>query len=486
VAITLRVGNRLTHIEGASRSGIRALDAATSYRVAGFMYAPSYKRGFWDGREKLLTFNQKRGYSFPTGLLVDALACISDQGLRANVLDQRRLHSVRRKLVWNTELTLRPYQREAVRAVMMGDPMFIGTGSIKMPARSGKTRTAAYIIRLLGVRTLFIVPSQMLLRQTHKVLSEAFTSENIGIIGDSECDIQFITVATIQTLALWRGRKKQGDKPKVPPDPRYTELIENTDCVLFDEVHHVSGGGEWHKAFHDFDARFKIGMSATLFLDNSKEQERGIIWAKATCGGVRIDVSESRLIQEGYLMKQNVRLFTVRRPDLNGKRWSQSLRRKAITCNVHRNTKIAMLAKKFNDKGFKTVIVSNRLEQIAILCEMMDDRGIRFETVTGADNRYQRDEKVEGFVDGEYHVLIGTVLGEGIDIPAIEVVINAEGGEDLKNVIQRMRNLTMLESKRTAILVDFLDETNEYFRKHSKARLEAYQSQQDFSVEVVS
>ena len=36
-----------------------------------------------------------------------------------------------------------------------------------------------------------------------------------------------------------------------------------------------------------------------------------------------------------------------------------------------------------------------------------------------------------------------------------------------------------------AVLIDFMDETNDYFLKHSKARLEAYRAEPSFNVKVI-
>ena len=82
-------------------------------------------------------------------------------------------------------------------------------------------------------------------------------------------------------------------------------------------------------------------------------------------------------------------------------------------------------------------------------------------------------------------VLLGNVLSEGIDLPCVNVVINAEGGKDDKVTVQRQRNLTIADGKTEAIFVDFLDETNPHLLKHSKARRKMYESESEFEVEVV-
>lgn len=486
--ITLTVTNRQVTIDGAPRSIIRALEQVTSYRVAGFMFAPSFKRGFWDGKEHLLTHSDKHGYQVPAGLLEDVTNELTKLEFDYKIVNKRRLHSERIAYRWNTDIKPRLYQKEAIRSItkdLIGQTLF-GNGILKMAIRSGKTKTAAKVIHILGCRTVFIVPSIMLLYQTKAVLSHAFPDEYIGQIGDGQWDVGDITVSTIQTLTQARGRRKDGDKPKVPRRPEYTELIQTTDFAVFDEAHHITGQGEWHKTFHDFDAMFKMGLSATAYLDNASEQERGIIWLKATCGPMRIDIGMSRLVDEGWLMKQNVRIFTINQPNnLKDMKWSQTLRDKAIISNKHRNNKIAAIAQNMARK-MKVLIVCNRLDQIKHISEMLWDRGVEHHIIVGPTKRATRNEYMDEFTNGDVNVIIGTVLSEGIDIPEAEVVINAEGGKDVKGTIQRMRNMTISEGKNLALLIDFWDTMNPYFLKHSKARLETYRSEESFDVEMVA
>jgi superfamily II DNA or RNA helicase len=476
--VSLLLDNRLLYVRGASRATIRAIEDITSYRVAGFMFAPSFKAKRWDGKEHLLCYSTKRGYHAPVGLATDICRLLNERGERYRVRFQTRLKHRRRRLAWNPEVGLRGYQLEAVDAIL-GKPV-PGSGILKMPIRSGKTRTAARLIWRIGRPALFIVPSQMLLHQTYAALVDALPRCGIGRVGDSEYDPDYITVATIHTLARMRG--KRGERK---PDPKYKGLMGQFDLVIFDECHHIRGESGWRKVMADADARFKVGLSATAYLDNESENERGIIWLKATCGPIRVDISVSRLVEEGHLMRQNVKMYRVTKPDRNGLKWSATLQRSCIVENRHRNRLIARLAHLHASFGMKIIIIARLLDHIAAICDAMDDRGLEYRTITGRDSSATREELVGGLVDGEYPVLIGTVLGEGIDIPSVECVINAEGGSDIKSATQRQRNLTVATGKHQAIFIDFYDDTNEYFRKHSEARLEVYRSEDAYSVEVI-
>src|SRR6185503_11986821 len=109
-----------------------------------------------------------------------------------------------------------------------------------------------------------------------------------------------------------RGGAKRG---KSKHDPRYDQLMQAFDLVIFDEAHHASGSGEWYRVFDDLDAKYKIGFSATVFLEKTKEVERGILWLRAVCGPQKVQIEVSELVANGYLMRQNVRMYRVDKPD---------------------------------------------------------------------------------------------------------------------------------------------------------------------------
>lgn len=477
----LIVTNRKITLEDVGRKALRRVEAVTAYKVAGYFWSPAYRAHVWDGKEHLLNFSTKSGYTAPSGLLEDVKAAI-ESGERVKVVDKTIVRNERRELLWNHDIVMRDYQERAVEAFLAND----GRGVIKMPTRSGKTKTAARLIWRLGLPALFVVPSKLLLHQTVRELKNALPDAEVGMLGDGIQDLQFITVATIQTLSRLRGRRGTPGKTGVKSDPLYKQIAETFDVLVADEAHHVRGEGEWYHSLYELDARYRCGLSATAFPDLTSEAEKGIIWLKGICGPIVIDISVSELVARGFLMQQNVRMYRITRPDLRGKRWSNELRARGITQNVHRNKIAVQLARRHIEAGRKVLIVADRLDHIAALAELCDAMGVDHRVITGRDSQSERESKIDGFTAGEYGLLIGTVLREGVDIPSMEVVINVEGGQDLKNTIQRQRNLTLSEGKKEAILVDFMDETNEYFKKHSKARLKAYRSESAFTVKLVN
>lgn len=506
--ITLDLDNRYVTIKGADRNTIRALEKVTSYYVAGYMFSPAFRQRRWDGREHLLSYHDKHGYRVPIGLAADVERALDGMGAKWKRDETRaRKPGARIEFRWNDAVVHRPYQVGVINVMTDPDDPHRGRGIVKMPIRSGKTKTGAGIIHRLGARTLFIVPSQMLLHQTIASLGECFPDIAIGRIGDSIWEEgREITVATIQTLARARGgtrecggtgedaqitcecgkKRCRGGRPyKTPTDPRFAALRTSYGLVMFDEVHHLTGDS-WHKALMDIESYYRIGLSATVYLDNDRENERGVIWLKACCGDLKVDISTSQLIRDGYLMKPTIHLYKISEPDLRSYGWSKRMTSMGITENQHRNTLICNLVKTNVEAGLKVLVVTRLHGQTALLYDQLEAMGVKVATIIGNDRTAERDTKVSAFKRGLLQALVGTVLGEGVDIPEIECVINAEGGRDVKATVQRMRNLTPSPGKTTALFIDFVDMTNGYLAEHSKERLKAYRSESEFDVKLVS
>lgn len=450
------------------------------------MFSPAWRNKVWDGREHLLKFSKKEGYTLPTGLAVLAARKLRAHGIPFRVKDETVVRAKPLKIDFGFEM--RPYQDEAEKAILK--PPFVGRGILKMPVRSGKTRTATKIISRLGLPTLFMVPSKGLLHQSFDAISEMLPDISIGRVGDGFYEPGFITVATVQTLLKLRGRAAYTKKlpsgaskkfPAIPRDPRYDELMKMFDVALFDECHRLKGSGSWHEVAYDVDARYKMGLSATAYLDNDEEQSKGAIWMIATCGPMRFDLPVSRLVKEGFLMRQNVEIHTVRLPDWRGRGWSNKVREACIDNNQHRNGLISRLVAKYASKGLRVLVIARHRPHIAALAELISVKNT-VTVVQGNTSQNKREQAAQDLADRSIDCIVGNVFGEGIDLPSVEVVINAEGGKGDIQTVQRQRNLTMAAGKKTAIFIDFLDQTNEYLQGHSEARIENYESESSFRV----
>lgn len=483
--VKIIIQNKFSFIRITDKFVVSQLDNLCSFHVMGHKFSKAYKSRKWDGCEHLMRFVPRKGYRIPTGLVWEVEKFFKEYEIAYEIINQKSCSDLKIKTSWNESIVLRDYQQAAIDKICSGESWEVGNGILKLPIRSGKTIVAAGIVERLKKRSLVIVPSLSLLYQTKSSI-EGSLGCSVGIIGDSQWVTKEITIATIQTLsAAAGGNYKDGNRwVNKKPTEKFLALSEQFDVMIMDECHHASAPN-WKDVLLELDCAYKIGLSATIFFDNESECEKGVIYVKASCGEIRYEVSTSYLIDKGYLMRQNVEIFKIKEPfNLMDKPWSKELQEALITKNYYRNAKIANLTAKKINNGSNVLIISNRMVQIKELKKLFNSLSIDYEVITGKTPSDKRAEKLQRFADGNVDLLIGSVLGEGIDLPRIETVINAEGGKDVKRSIQRMRNLGLYKSKTRATFVDFADLTNKYFARHTRERLSAYRSEPAFRIKI--
>lgn len=133
----------------------------------------------------------------------------------------------------------------------------LGTGQ-------GKTYLAAGLINALGVKTLYVVPSEFLLRQSVRVFETAFPTLTIGqYYGKRKTDGD-IVVALINSILpnCYLYKSKHTDKEKNADYTLDAETIARFGIVVYDEVHKYCTDN-YIKVMYHAQAPCVMGMSAT-------------------------------------------------------------------------------------------------------------------------------------------------------------------------------------------------------------------------------
>ena len=92
----------------------------------------------------------------------------------------------------------------------------------------------------------------------------------------------------------------------------------------------------------------------------------------------------------------------------------------------------------------------------------------------------------EDFLNNKFKCLVITQSkgSEGLDIPDLDMVINAAGNKsNIATEQSGSRSLTMIKGKNTGYIIDFID-GGKYTKKHSRERIETY-GNMGFEVEVI-
>lgn len=448
---------------------VKTLDEATAYVVAGHEHSPSYRMKHWDGKQHLVKGQRGKGWNFPVGIINEVLPLINEYGV--SVLDRRRAPAARFDFEW-TGHEPRGYQHEAIEAALADRGLATGRGLLNLPIRSGKTLISGKLIQMTGLRTLFTVPSDLLLYQTLAAFRASLDPPRVGQVGDGTWEPDIVTVATVQTLLA---------RPAAA-----SVLLASADMFFVDEAHHLEGEA-WREPAIECDAPYKLGLSATIYARPEVENERAAIWMRAATGPILFRVSMARLMDEGHLMRPIILIYPITKPaNVMDDRWrSGRCYTEGIVRNGYRNSAIVDLAIECASLGLRVLVDTGRVEQMNALAAMIRARKHNVATMYGKTPGPARQQTLKRWQRSDVNIVVGTILGEGVDIPELEVVINAEGWKATKSVIQRMRNLTPDPGKKGALFIDFDDRTNTYLTEHSAERVKTYRGTRGFDVRVM-
>ncbi len=331
-------------------------------------------------------------------------------------------------------MNLRPYQIEAINEVHAHMRQGIKSTLICMPTGAGKTLLTAHMLKSAaskGKHSLFIVHRRELIKQS----IEAFKREEIwhGVIasGFGSWRMPPVQISSIQTL------KNRLDK------------INKPHLVVWDEAHHCTSKSykAIRKAFPD---AYHIGLSATP----QRLDRAGLI----ECFQSMVNgPSVQWLIDNGFLSPYkiyapaNVNLTGVhtRMGDFDNAELSDALDKPTITGDaINEYKKLA--------NGKRAIVRGVSIKHSQHIAEQFNKAGIPSTHLDGTTPATIRDAAMEAFKRGEIKVLSNVDLfGEGLDIPAVECIIDLRPTLSLALWLQFCgRALRPHQGKKHAIIID--------------------------------
>jgi superfamily II DNA or RNA helicase len=423
--------------------------------------AKKYARGYIDIKDVgTIHLYNKRLHCFPIGLLDTVKKIINDWRTHYKYAvdiiekDCRDLTIVNKILPeYDNDFYAvadRPYQIEARKVFLEKE-----RGIIQLPTGSGKTRTAVDIIKILQKQTLWICDRKELVAQTKKVMEENLPFK-VGTISAGVCETQHpVTIATIQSLM---SKKSE-----------LTEFFNNINFVVVDEYH--KGAAESYQKMLGLlvHANYRLGLTATPFRDDKKEPILfGLI------GPVIYEVSTKELIDAGYLTKPKIVFHKVE--STAGDNYPDDYR-VSVTENDNRNNLINTIHMQTLDK--KKIILVKHIKHGELLSKTL---GCRF--IHGSLPSITRKSIFDEFIKCNWGTLIITqsIAAEGIDIPDLEVIINAAANAGDVKSIQTLGRVLRLFKDKEAVYHDFLD-GGSHTHGHSVSRINAFKNQ-EHNVEV--
>jgi len=401
--------------------------------MVGYEYSEKYKKGLWDGRECLLKLSRNGNYYFPAGLLGRVCKVLEAFGIDYEIIEAdvevRHLN-----LSWNGP-ELRPYQQEAVIKALQK-----GSGVIALPTGAGKTIVGLKLIHALDCPTLVCVHTKELLYQWAEKVKEIL-GFNPGVVGDGHKDFKPITVAMVQTLS------------------RMDVITDSYNMLLVDECHHVPAD-TFYRVAMKCGASYRYGLSAT-----PKREDGADLKIFAGVGEICANITAEQLIDQGYLAKPRFIFYDVPAMQLPRGNWQRAYK-EGIVVNETRNRLIAGIVNDLVlEDDLQVYVHVERINHGQILSSMID-----CPFISGKDSTDRRQRVLKDFETGRLRALVSTLLGEGVDIPAIDAIVLAHGLKTSVGTIQKIgRALRIRPDKKEAVIIDFMDK-GPYLSKHFEQR----------------
>jgi len=406
---------------------------------------PRYRAGHWDGYISVMSGMN----AFPTGLLDYVVAGLVERG---HIVEApRSLPHVPSIPVHNTMLcgvTLRDYQMDAVMSLLAN-----GRGVAKMATNAGKTEIMAAMLKVYDAKAVVVVHRKELMYQTADRF-ERRLGVPVGMIGDGVCQPAIITVAMVQTLYS---------------RPELLDAFYDNVVLMADECHTVSSD-QMLSVLNKLPGPYRFGFSGTPL----KYTELADMKLIGATGPVVVDVTNAELIDDGWSANPDIELHVV--ASVEDRLWSadyQTAYDEAIVHNDERNRIIATRAKALSDKV--VMILVTRIEHGALLQSAIP--GSIF--VNGSHPAELRQATLDQMRNGNVGVYIASpIFDEGVDVPGVNALILAGGGKSHIKLLQRIgRGMRKKPGDNRILIIDFIDDTNQYLLDHSDSRVEVYEKE---------
>ena len=432
-----------------------------SYVMHNYEYTAQHKLHGWDGRKTLLYKNQMA----PAGCLYRLVNLMKKHlGYTVTITHKNNYKP-------EGEATVIPFDLEEFQQTAVMRAVKYRRGIIQAPVRAGKTAIASAIINRIHHFPVWVVTNGKDLVIQTKLDLEEHLGMPVGVFTEGVFSPEDIVVSSYQALGRavsdakkWKNTSIQSSK-LVVRNKAVIKHLQSAKVVLFDECHHALSPKNKGIANEALSAGYVLGLSGTPKPDKANRLE-----LEAAIGSIIFRVKYETLIKHKRIARPKIVLY-----DLPYKWFAKGLREHAeiynanIVDNIYRNTFIAEIANKLKKAGKTIFIMIRKLDHGPILRSLISGSVFVHGGISGDD----RKQLYKGIQDKRIKCIIGTVGKEGLNIPSLDAVINAEGYKSSIATTQKMRSLTASAGKKYGIIVDFIDR-GKFIAKHSKKRLKIY------------
>jgi superfamily II DNA or RNA helicase len=393
-----------------------------------------------DGLETALQFR------FRTGLLYRVQQAAPVCNLSVEVKQDNRTWPKESLGLSPDQVPLRDYQANLIDKMLKHE-----MGVLCAATGAGKTWMAASMIAKKNVTTLYLVHTLDLLEQTREALHKLLGIK-IGKIGGGVMDVQPVTVGMVQTLVE-------------------ADLETDFGMLIVDETHHLPAD-TFFTVTEKFKAPYVYGLSATPY-----RLDKADLLIEAGAGPIAARISPSELINLGALTRPVIRFVTVPAQTSYDKMPPWMAYQQFIVKHNERNAMIAKMAEESLVGGKTVLIYVRHVKHGQLICKNLTENYIMLD---GKDKPAYRKSVLKQLRDKEIRLVVSTLVKEGVDLPSLDVVINAAGGADTMQLVGRA--LRKAEGKDVATVIDFMDHAHVTLQRSSLARMNRLREEPAFIV----
>ncbi|MEM6803228.1 MAG: DEAD/DEAH box helicase family protein [Bacteroidota bacterium] len=389
---------------------------------------------------------KSNGILIPRGFVAQLVKFCKDSDISFSLIDQRQKLP---EAKFESIIDLYPHQEAALRATGKKD-----FGVIVAPPGSGKTIIGLQLIANKAQAALIIVHRKQLLDQWVERIQSflQIPKREIGQIASGKKKIgDKITVAMVQSLNRHEN---------------LSELGKQFGTIIIDECHHIPAK-TFRETITHFHSYYLYGLTAT---PKRKMNDEKLIYVYI--GEIISNIKTINQIQQQRAISVQIKETTLQVPFNYQLDHYETLSR-ILIYDTQRNKQIVEDISAEIENGKRVLILSERIDHVQVL-----DLYLRkhFETIslTGEDSNRARSSKITQIKQGHFQAIISTgqLLGEGFDLPQLEVLFLVYPFSFEGKLIQYIGR--GMRSSKPPIIYDYRDSKIDYFEKLFKKRKRHY------------
>ena len=345
--------------------------------------------------------------------------------------------------------TLRPYQREAIEALLAARRLGVRRMVVCLPTGAGKTVIFSHLAQLAQRQVLVLAHREELLAQAREKLQHALQGTAV--------------------VALERGNERGASDAKVLVcsirslhEQRLAEVIRgrNLGLVIYDECHHAAAEDNLRvlRQIGVFEPDWRgtlLGFTATTSRGDGKGLDT--VFERIVYSRTLPD-----LIEQGYLSKlRGYRISTSADLTRLSPSTGGDFREVELACAVDIEERNALVARSIQElaRDRRTIAFCVTVNHATNLCRSLNAVGVPAGIVHGAMPSERRAQALADFRAGTTQVLCNVaVLTEGFDDPGVSCVAMARPTRSEGLYAQCVgRGTRLFPGKKDCLILDFVD-----------------------------